>query len=186
MLQYEPLIKPMFTVAAYAGRTRPRMQAAPMTTAFRRISPLLALFAMILATGHARAADTGGILGVAVDHARILEIDRPAATVIVGNPAIVDIEVLSSDRLVLTGKSYGITNVVIMDAAGDTILDEQVAVQTFEANTVRVYRQANRVTYACAPKCEPTVTIGDNVDSFMEATQQYATRQQMAGDAAKR
>lgn len=157
-----------------------------MTPSYRRISSLLALVALAVTIGDARAADTGSILGVAVDQARILEIDRPAATVIVGNPAIVDIEVLSSDRLVLTGKSYGITNVVIMDAAGDTILDEQVAVRTFEANTVRVYRQANRITYACAPRCEPTVTIGDNADGFLEAAQQYATRQQMASDAAKR
>ncbi|UIJ71438.1 pilus assembly protein N-terminal domain-containing protein [Aurantimonas sp. HBX-1] len=157
-----------------------------MTTSPCRIRLLLVLAALTLAAGGARAADTGDVLGVAVDHARILEIDRPAATVIVGNPAIVDIEVLSSERLVLTGKSYGITNVVILDAGGQTILDEQVAVQSFEASTVRVYRQANRITYACAPKCEPTVTIGDNPDSFMQATQQYATRQQMAADAAKR
>ncbi|NDV86255.1 pilus assembly protein CpaC [Aurantimonas aggregata] len=157
-----------------------------MTSCLSRVLPLLALGVAVLCAGPVRAADTGDILGVAVDHARILQIDRPAATVIVGNPAIVDIEVLSSERLVLTGKSYGITNVVILDAGGETILDEQVAVQTFEANTVRVFRQANRVTYACAPKCEPTVTIGDNADAFMQATQQYATRQQMAADAAKR
>ncbi|MEH6720387.1 MAG: pilus assembly protein N-terminal domain-containing protein [Aurantimonas endophytica] len=157
-----------------------------MTTRPRRILSLLALITLAFGSGSVRAADTSNIIGVAVDHARILEIDRPAATVIVGNPAIVDIEVLSSERLVLTGKNYGITNVVILDASGDTILDEQVAVQTFEASTVRVYRQANRLTYACAPKCEPTVTIGDNSDGFLQATQQYQTRQQMAADAARR
>lgn len=134
----------------------------------------------------AQASDHGATLGVAVDHARIIEIDRPAATVIVGNPAIVDVEVLSSERLVLTGRSYGITNIVILDQAGEMILDEQVAVQTFENNTVRVYRQASRVTYACAPKCEPTVTIGDDTNSFQQANQQYATRQAMATEAAAR
>lgn len=139
-----------------------------------------------LASVGARAGDQGPTLGVAVDHARIIEIDRPAATVIVGNPAIVDVEVLSSERLVLTGRSYGITNIVILDQAGEMILDEQVAVQTFENNTVRVYRQASRITYACAPKCEPTVTIGDDGNSFQQANQQYAIRQAMASEAAAR
>ena len=137
-----------FTAGSYGSGYRPRMQASLMTTRPRRILSLLALITLVFGAGSVRAADTGNIIGVAVDHARILEIDRPAATVIVGNPAIVDIEVLSSERLVLTGKNYGITNVVILDASGDTILDEQVAVQTFEASTVRVYRQANRITYA--------------------------------------
>ncbi|MEF2547530.1 pilus assembly protein N-terminal domain-containing protein [Aurantimonas sp. E1-2-R+4] len=146
---------------------------------------LPAMILGLLSVG-AHANDHGAILGVAVDHARIIEIDRPAATVIVGNPAIVDVEVLSSERLVLTGRSYGITNIVILDQAGDMILDEQVAVQTFENNTVRVYRQASRITYACAPKCEPTVTIGDDAGSFQQANEQYVTRQAMANEAAAR
>lgn len=152
----------------------------------RLLSLVLPAMILGLLSVGAQAKDHGAILGVAVDHARIIEIDRPAATVIVGNPAIVDVEVLSSERLVLTGRSYGITNLVILDQAGEMILDEQVAVQTFENNTVRVYRQASRVTYACAPKCEPTVTIGDDPGSFQQANQQYVIRQAMATEAAAR
>ncbi|MEF2551890.1 pilus assembly protein N-terminal domain-containing protein [Aurantimonas sp. A2-1-M11] len=149
--------------------------------------PCAALAATIVlaACATASAFDGTGVLPVEVDHARIVQIDNPAATVIVGNPAIVDVAVLSSNRLVLTGRSYGITNLVILNADGDVIMDQQVAVQSFEDNTVRVYRQASRVTYACAPKCEPTVTIGDNDESFGQAAQQYAQRQGMAMDAAK-
>ncbi len=154
-----------------------------MNRLLRLVLPAMVLG--LLSVG-AHAGDHRATLGVAVDHARIIEIDRPATTVIVGNPAIVDVEVLSSKRLVLTGRSYGITNIVILDQAGEMILDEQVAVQTFENNTVRVYRQASRITYACAPKCEPTVTIGDNPESFQQANQQYAARQAMATEAAAR
>jgi Flp pilus assembly secretin CpaC len=145
----------------------------------------LAATAVLAAGATASAFDGTDVLPVEVDHARIVQIDHPAATVIVGNPAIVDVEVLSSNRLVLTGRSYGITNLVILDADGDIVMDQQVAVQSFEDNTVRVYRQASRVTYACAPKCEPTVTIGDNKDSFGSAAEQYAQRQGMAMEAAK-
>ena len=134
----------------------------------------------------AAADETATPLSVAIDQARIIAIDRPAATVIVGNPAIVDVEVLNAERLVLTGKSYGITNLVILDNKGEPILDQKVAVQTFEENTVRVYRQASRVTYACAPKCEPTATIGDDDQSFGQAAQQYTTHQQIASQASQK
>ena len=135
--------------------------------------------------GPVTAAEITTPLTVAIDQARIVAIDRDATTVIVGNPAIVDVEVLNSKRLVLTGKSYGITNLVILDQKGEPILDQKVAVQTFEENTVRVYRQASRVTYACAPKCEPTATIGDDATSFSKAAEQYSTHQQIASQASK-
>ncbi len=142
------------------------------------------VFCVALA-GPVAASETAAPLTVAIDQARIVAIDREATTVIIGNPAIVDVEVLNSKRLVLTGKSYGITNLVILDQKGEPILDQKVAVQTFEENTVRVYRQASRITYACAPKCEPTATIGDEATSFSKAAEQYSTHQQIATQAAK-
>lgn len=145
----------------------------------------LGALAVLAASSLAHAEADKEPIAVAVDHARILHIDQGAGTVIIGNPAIVDIEVLSEQRLVLTGKSYGITNVVILDRNNDVLMDEQVAVQTFEDNTVRIYRQAQRQTYACAPKCEPTVTIGDNQQVFQLSSEQYQERRRIAEEAAK-
>ena len=124
-------------------------------------------------------------LSVEMDQAKVIELEKPAATVIVGNPAIVDVQVLSSNRLVLTGKSSGITNVVILGEDGEAFVDEQVSVQTFEDNTVRVYRQASRSTYACTPKCVPTVTVGDDMTSFGLVVQQQTQRQNIVEQAAK-
>ncbi|KQT83055.1 pilus assembly protein N-terminal domain-containing protein [Aurantimonas sp. Leaf443] len=147
-----------------------------------RVAALGALLALAAACGPAASAET--MIEVLIDHARIVEIDRPATTVIVGNPAIVDVEVLNSERLVLTGRSYGITNLVVLDDKGRMIVDEQVGVQSFEDRTVRVYRQSSRMTYACVPNCQPTVTIGDNVDAFDEAAKQYQSRESMAKGSA--
>ncbi|MCE7026567.1 pilus assembly protein N-terminal domain-containing protein [Jiella avicenniae] len=124
-------------------------------------------------------------LSVEMDQAKVIELEKPAGTVIVGNPAIVDVQVLSSNRLVLTGKSSGITNVVILGEDGEAFVDEQVSVQTFEDNTVRVYRQASRSTYACTPKCVPTVTVGDDMNSFGAVVQQQTQRQNIVEQAAK-
>ncbi|MBO0905952.1 pilus assembly protein N-terminal domain-containing protein [Jiella sonneratiae] len=153
----------------------------------RAIAPLLSALAVLaLAAGPAvDAAAAKEPLSVEMDQARVVELDKAASTVIVGNPAIVDVQVLSPKRLVLTGKSNGITNMVILDENGQPFIDEQVSVQTFEANTVRVYRQASRATYACTPKCVPTVTVGDDMSQFSQVVQQQSQRQSIVEDAAK-
>lgn len=141
----------------------------------------LAAFTMVaLACPGAAAADRDERLEVAIDRAQVLKIVRRAETVIIGNPSIVDVTVHDSQTLVLTGRSYGITNLVVLDGNGEAIIDAPVSVTSSEEGTVRVYRQAERVTYACLPQCEPTVTIGDSQRAFTSAATQYGTRQSMA------
>ena len=153
--------------------------------AFR--SNLAKFFSALVIAGFAQSAAqaAGAMISVEMDQAKVIELDKAAATVIVGNPAIVDVQVLSSNRLVLTGKSSGITNMVILDESGHAFIDEQVSVQTFEAHTVRVYRQASRSTYACTPKCVPTITVGDNDENFAMSVQQQTQRQNFVDQAAQ-
>ena len=103
----------------------------------------------------AAAAEGGERLAVAIDHAHVLRITRRAETVIIGNPSIVDVTVHDSQTLVLTGRSYGITNLVVLDGNGEAIIDAPISVTSSEEGTVRVYRQSERVTYACLPQCRP-------------------------------
>ena len=96
-----------------------------------------ALLVAAFVQGGAYASDR--IIAVEMDQAKVIELDKAAATVIVGNPAIVDVQVLSSNRLVLTGKSNGITNMVILDQDGQAFVDEQVSVHpsiSFSQNLV--------------------------------------------------
>lgn len=151
----------------------------------QRLATGLALALSITLVGDALAADADAMLKVATDQARVLKIDRQAETVIIGNPSIVDVTIHDATTLVLTGRSYGVTNLVVLDGRGDPIIDEQVIVTSNEAGTVRVYRQAQRVTYACSPECEPTVTIGDDLRTFDNASAQFQTRQAMALGAVK-
>ncbi|KQT44506.1 hypothetical protein ASG43_14330 [Aureimonas sp. Leaf454] len=145
----------------------------------------LALGFALAATALANAADIDTMLKVATDQARVVKIDRAAETVIIGNPAIVDVTVHDAETLVLTGRSYGVTNLVVLDGDGKPIIDEQVIVTSNEAGTVRVFRQAQRVTYACSPECEPTVTIGDDGQNFTASAEQFKARQSMAIGAAQ-
>jgi len=120
---------------------------------------------------------------VTVDNAKVFKISRPANTVIIGNPSIVDATIQDQKTLVLTGRSFGVTNLIILDADGNAIIDQQVVVRGHETNTVRIYRQDSRETMACAPVCEPTLTIGDDSEAFNFASQQITSRNSLSSSA---
>lgn len=145
-----------------------------------RTAALLAAILTLASPCIGLAAEEREQLKVAVDHARVVKIDRAAETVIIGNPSIVDVTVHDSETLVLTGRSYGITNFVVLDRDGKSIVDEEVAVSSFERGSIRIFRQAQRTTYSCLPECEPTVTIGDGEEFFERSAEQFAARQSMA------
>jgi len=98
------------------------------------------------------AAETG--IQVVMNQAKIVKLARPADTIVVGNPAIADAAVQDSSTIVLTGKGFGVTNLVILDAEGAAIVDEQIYVTRQDARSVRIYRRADVQTLSCTPLCE--------------------------------
>jgi Flp pilus assembly secretin CpaC len=111
----------------------------------------IAAIGVLLAMGAAKA-ETG--IEVVMNQAKIIKLARPADTVVVGNPNIADAAVKDSSTLVLTGKGFGVTNLVILDAEGLPIVDEQVKVRRSDANSVQIYRRSDLQTLSCSPTCE--------------------------------
>lgn len=97
-------------------------------------------------------ADAG--IQVEMNQAKIVKLARPADTIVVGNPAIADAAVQDASTIILTGKGFGVTNLVVLDADGNPIVDEQVTVVRQAASSVRVYRRADVQTLSCTPYCE--------------------------------
>lgn len=91
---------------------------------------------------------------VIMNQAKIVRIARPADTIVIGNPAIADASVQDATTIVLTGKGFGVTNLVVLDKDGSPIVDEQVVVSRHDPNSVRVYRRAEIQTLSCTPYCE--------------------------------
>lgn len=146
-----------------------------------RSSILLAAALTVLALGVPAAAEPASSgLTVSIDHARVLKIDHPAETIIIGNPSIVDVSIHDASTLILTGRSFGVTNLVVLDANGDPVVDESVIVNAVETASVRVYRQSQRTSYSCSPNCQPTVTVGDTDTSFAGAAGQFGMREQLS------
>jgi hypothetical protein len=117
------------------------------------------LFAALLLLAPTAAVANG--LTVSLDEAVRVTLPEPAGDVIVGNPAIADVTVTDRRHLVITGKSYGVTNLVVADAAGRTILNREVVVSAADENRVSVFWGPVMLNYACAPHCQvvspPTV-----------------------------
>jgi Flp pilus assembly secretin CpaC len=106
------------------------------------------------AFSQAGAAEEQDLLRVFMNHARVLKLDRPVAKVIVGNAQVADATVADATTIVLTGRSFGTTNLVLLDADGNAIADERVLVSIDEGNTVRVFKQTERSVLSCTPNCE--------------------------------
>lgn len=143
--------------------------------------------AAILATSFSSAATAESVSDVnsrsvlvTVDQAKVFRVSRPASTIIIGNPAIVDATIQDDQTLILTGRSFGVTNLIVLDANGDALVDQPVVVRASETNTVRIYRRDSRATMACSPVCEPTLTIGDDNAAFDFASGQIQARNQLS------
>jgi Flp pilus assembly secretin CpaC len=125
------------------------------------------------------AAD-GAPINVNVNMARILRINASAATVIIGNPGIADVTIQDPQTLILTGKSFGQTNLIVLDNGGNPIADTLVEVVQMQAGVVTVYQGQARTSLACAPVCQSVVMMGDDASFSAQAVASSQMVQQLA------
>lgn len=110
-----------------------------------------------------RAAD---MVKVELDQARIYRLAAPASTIVIGNPAIADATLQDAQTLIVTGRAYGQTNLIVLDEEGETITDVQLAVLAATENLVTVYKGAKRQSLSCLPDCQPAAVPGDDSQHF--------------------
>ena len=125
------------------------------------------------------AAD-GAPINVNVNMARILRINAAAATVIIGNPGIADVTIQDPQTLILTGKSYGQTNLIVLDASGNPIADTLIEVVQMQAGVVTVYQGQARTSLACAPVCQSVMMMGDDTGFSSDVMASSQLVQQMS------
>lgn len=135
------------------------------TTAFGRAA-LLPLIACISLLTLMLVPAAAGDLIVKYDQSQLLRLPRPAAEIIVGNPSIADVSLQDGNLLVVTGKTFGITNVIALDGDRNIIQDQRVMVERDDRKIVNLHKGSERYTFSCTPNCEPNLTIGDEKNFF--------------------
>jgi Flp pilus assembly secretin CpaC len=111
------------------------------------------------------AATAEEVINVLIDQARIAKVPERTTTMVVGNPLIADVSIQAGGTMVVTGKGYGVTNLIALDRAGKVLSDQLVQVKSPVDNVV-VYRGTARESYSCAPDCERRITLGDSPEYF--------------------
>jgi Flp pilus assembly secretin CpaC len=147
----------------------------------------LALTGALVAEAMPRAAsaeDAGAIIEVVLNQAKVMHISRPADVVIIGNPAIADATIQDKQTLIITGHSFGSTNLIVLDSAGQPIASGMLTVKQANDQMVTIYRRALRQTFSCTPDCAPVVAVGDNPDVFNGVAAQVQTQNSISSGAA--
>ena len=124
-------------------------------------------------------------ISVIVDRAKVLHISQPADVVIIGNPAIADATIQDSQTLIITGRSFGTTNLIVLDKQGQSIADTLVTVEPSNDQVVTIYRRASRQTLSCTPDCSPAMTLGDDASKFDAANAQIQAARSLADSATQ-
>jgi Flp pilus assembly secretin CpaC len=118
----------------------------------RRTLSLAAAVAVLAFSGVATAQS----LPVRVDQAARVSVSSAIRDVVVGNPAVADVTVIDGNSVLVTGKTFGITNLLIIDQRGRTVLNREIVVSAADDGRVTIYRGGQASTFACAPTCERT------------------------------
>ena len=163
------------------------MTAVAATIDLRRAFVIaLATSAALLASMARPTAQGVDDIIVTNDQSQLLPLSRPAAEIIIGNPAIADVSVQSANLLVITGKSFGITNMIALDAKRQVIFERRILVKRDDVRVVNLQRgDKGRQTFNCTPQCNPTVTVGDDKDYFdatMKAAEKKSGMSEKAAD----
>jgi len=140
----------------------------------------LGLCLVLVPAAYVEPAAADDAVTITLDQARVLRIPERTSTVVVGNPLIADISVQTGGMVVVTGKGYGVTNLIALDQRGNMLMEQFIEVRGPTSNVVVVYRGIDRESYSCTPNCERRITLGDTPAYFDATLQQSGRRDSQA------
>lgn len=123
-----------------------------MSHRFAAFLPVLAASALLAGAAQAQS----GPVSVSVDGVQRVSLRGAASSVVVANPQIADVVVVDANTLVITGKGYGVTEVMAVDAIGRPLFQNRIVVTGGEAGSVRLWRGAVATEMVCGASCAPS------------------------------
>ncbi|MDH3741400.1 MAG: pilus assembly protein N-terminal domain-containing protein [Hyphomicrobiales bacterium] len=157
-----------------------KVLAAKTATRYAKTLLPAAIVGISLLSAPANAEST---ITVEADRAKIVNITGSPAAIIIGNPTFADVTVRSG-KLIIHGRHFGTTNLLILDDAGDQIANFELNVVQRQVEGVVMYKAGARETYSCAPNCEVTLSVGDSDAYFSKRVSSQITGKTAAATSA--
>jgi hypothetical protein len=142
-----------------------------MKVSFHRFAFLACMIAFAsISSAKAESVD------IVLDRANLLKLPEKVATIVIGNPSVADGSLQAGGLLVVTGKGYGTTNLIALDARGNALTEYTLNVSAPKEGRVTIYRGVERETWSCVPNCERSIMLGDSQTYFDTAVGQIGAR----------
>jgi hypothetical protein len=114
-----------------------------------------------LAQSPVAAAQSASSVTVKADQATLVAIAGDPATVVVGNSLFADVS-MKQGMIVIHGRHFGTTNVIVLDQEGTQLASFEVNVVRGGSQNVTIYKAGSAFSYLCAPACESALQVGDD------------------------
>lgn len=115
---------------------------------------LCASFLLCLPLASVKTFAKDDILSITLDSAELIQIDTEITVVQVGNPEIANVSVNTPQSIFVSGLTIGETGLLLLDGAGEIVLDLNVVVVPKNERHVTVHRGSSTIrTLICHPRC---------------------------------
>jgi hypothetical protein len=102
---------------------------------------------------------------------------KPAKSMFVGNPTIADVTIVDARHAFVLGKTFGVTNLIALDAEGRQISNQQITVVNGQ-QAVTYNLASGQYNYSCTrAHCETMPRPGDVSTYFGNTEQAIATHE---------
>lgn len=120
---------------------------------------------------------------VTLNQVTLVKLNDQIADALIGNPAIADITIQTGKSFIITGKSYGRTNIILLNKKGETVFNKTIAVDDQQEKIIRLQKGGARVSYTCSPNCQPTPTLGDDREHMKSVNDNIKEKMKGIGEA---
>jgi len=121
---------------------------------------------------------------VKADQATLVALAGEPATVVIGNSLFADVS-LKQGMIVIHGRQFGTTNVIVLDQDGAQLASFELHVVRGGSQNLTIYKAGSAYSYMCAPSCESALQVGDNADYFGNVNTGMSTKLQLSTGAGK-
>lgn len=161
-------------------KTRTRIEAVRYSS---RVATALATLGMVLIAASGPGAAEPTKVTVKADQAKLLALSGDPKTVVVGNPVYADVSI-KQGMIVVHGRHFGTTNVLILDSGGNELGNFELQVVRDSSHNVTVYKAGSAFSYSCTPACEGALQVGDNSAHYDSINSGISQKLQLSSGAS--